>query len=88
LRVRSTQRHTVLPIGRAARIAFEIDNLRAGCSKSAKVIMNRKKLDEAELEECARLDDALAAAHRVLKSTVRNIMLSRIHRRNRKSRTR
>jgi hypothetical protein len=86
--VKASQRHTALPIGRTARIAFEIDALRAGCSKSARMILNRKKPDEAELEECARLDDALSAAHRLLKATVRSIMLSRLQRRSRKSRTR
>ncbi len=50
--------------------------------------MAKKPLDEMELEECARLDDALANAQRVLKQTVRSIMLSRIHRRSRRSRAR
>ncbi len=48
--------------------------------------MSKKTLDELELEECARLDDALATAQRLLKRTVRVIMLSRIHRRSRGSR--
>ena len=50
--------------------------------------MARKPLDELELEECARLDDALAQAQQLLKRTVRGIMLSRIHRRSRRSRAR
>ena len=84
--VKSTKRDETLPIGRAARIAFEIDTVRAGCSKAARVLSSRETLDEAELEECARLDDALAHAHRILKAAVRNIMLSRIKRRSRRSR--
>jgi hypothetical protein len=82
-RVRSTKRHTALPIGRTARIAYEIDAMRASCSKAAQVLMNKKTLDEAELDECARLDDALAHAHRILKYAVRNVMLSRLNRRSR-----
>lgn len=48
--------------------------------------MNKKPLDEVELEDCARLDDALAEAQLVLKRAVRNIMLCRINRRSRRSR--
>ena len=59
--------------------------MRAACSKAARVLVNRKTLDEKELEECARLDDALACAHRVLKSAVRNVMLSRLNRRSRRA---
>ncbi len=82
-RVRSTKRQTALPIGRTARIAYEIDAMRAACSKAAQLAVERKPMDEEELEECARLDEALAQAHRLLKATVRNIMLSRIGRRSR-----
>ena len=83
LRCETNKRHATLPIGRTARIAFEIDTMRANCSKAAQIIINKKPLDEAELEECARLDDALAHAHRILKSAVRRIMISRINRRSR-----
>jgi hypothetical protein len=88
VRVRSTKRQPALPIGRTARLAFEIDAIRTGCCKAATALMKKKPLDEVELEECARLDDALAAAQQLLKRTVRSIMLSRIHRRSRRSRTR
>ncbi len=81
--VRLKKNHAALPIGRTARIAFEIDAMRAACSKAATVLIKEKVLDEQELEECARLDDALAKAHLLLKHTVRNIMLSRIDRRSR-----
>lgn len=57
--------------------------MRAACSRAAQIIANKKPLDENELEECARLDDALARAHRILKRTVRNVMLSRLNRRSR-----
>ena len=80
--MRSTKRQATLPIGRTARIAYEIDTLRAACSKAARGILAKKALDEAELEECARLDDALAQAQRLLKRTVREIMLARLNRRS------
>ena len=86
--MRVTQRPVTLPIGRTARLSFELDALRADCCRSAQAIVNRKKFEEAELDECARLDEALAQAHRQLKAAVRDIMLSRLRRRSRKSRTR
>ncbi len=76
----------MLPIGRTARIAYEIDAMRADCSQAARAVMKKKPLNEAELEECARLDDALAEAHRLLKTTVRRIMISRLSRRSRAQR--
>jgi hypothetical protein len=82
-RVRSTKHHAALPIGRTARIAYELDALRCGCSKAANLLLSKDTLDEAELEECAHLDDAVAHAQRVLKAAVRNIMLSRLSRHSR-----
>ena len=79
----ATKRHTALPIGPTARIAFEIDAIRGGCSKAAQLILSREPGNEAELEECAILDEALARAQRLLKATVRTIMLSRLKRSSR-----
>ncbi len=81
--MRTTKRNAALPIGRTARIAYEIDAMRAACCKAAQVLMSKKHIDETELDECARLDDALANAHRILKRAVRNVMLSRLNRRSR-----
>ena len=81
--VRATKGRTVLPIGRSARIAQQIEIIRAECCKAAEALMNRGPVDEDELEECARLDDALAEAHRQLKSTVAGIIISRLKRRSR-----
>jgi hypothetical protein len=72
-----------LPIGRAAKIAYELDTLRAACSKAASTLVKKPTCDEAELEECALLDDALAHAQRVLKSAVRTVVLSRLRRHTR-----
>ena len=81
--MRSTKSHAALPIGRTARIAYELDSLRAACSKAAGVLVKGTAPDEAELEECAQLDDALSEAQRVLKAAVRNVMLSRLSRNSR-----
>jgi hypothetical protein len=81
--VKTTKRRAALPIGRTARIAFEIEALRATCCEAARALTRRRPLDEAELEECARLDDALARASRILRGSVRNIMLTRLSRRSR-----
>ncbi|HYG35555.1 MAG TPA: hypothetical protein VEC99_12260 [Clostridia bacterium] len=81
--MRSTKRHSALPIGRTARIAYEIDAMRAACSKEAAALVRKSPINEAELEECAILDEALAKAHRLLKATVRDVMLSRLSRRSR-----
>jgi hypothetical protein len=59
--------------------------MRGDCCKAANSLMKRKVLDESELEDCARLDDALVEAQRILKRTVRKIMLSRIGRNSRRS---
>ena len=81
--MRSTKRHVHLPIGHTARLAFEIDTVRAGCCEAAQTLLRQKKVEEEEVEECARLDEALAQAHRILKTAVRNIMITRITRRSR-----
>jgi hypothetical protein len=70
-----------LPIGRTAMMARRMDSLRTECCAAAQRILRRKVLSEAELEECARLDDALAEAQRLLRSTVSKIMISRLRRR-------
>lgn len=86
--VRQKKRSHGLPIGRAAKLAFDLDEARAACCQVAAEILSKKAVDQVELEECTRLDDALSQAHRVLKSTIRNIMLSRLTRRSRRTRAR
>jgi hypothetical protein len=78
--VRQTQEHVKLPIGRTARIVFELDAMRAECSRAAQEMLSQADADGSEFEECAKLDDALAQAHRLLKANLRRIMLSRISR--------
>ena len=71
-----------LPIGRTARLAFQLEALRGECCQAAETVMRRKQIDEMELEECARLDDSLAAAHRLLRRTIAQITLARLKRRS------
>ena len=73
----------VLPIGRAARVAGQLDELRSECCRAAEVMTATMDFDEDELDECARLDEALAAAQRLLKSSVARIILARLRRRSR-----
>ena len=64
-------------------MAFQINSLRDECCVAAEKLLRQKVLNEAELEEAARLDDALAAAQRILKSAVARIAYSRLKRRSR-----
>jgi hypothetical protein len=85
LGVKTNKAKAVLPIGRTASVAFQIDAMRSECCKAAGILADQEHLDEAELDECARLDDALAEAQKILKSTVAQIMISRLRRRSRLS---
>jgi len=69
-------------MGRTALLAFQINSLRDECCAAAEKILRQKPLNEAELDECARLDDALADAQRLLKSAVARIAYSRLKRRS------
>jgi hypothetical protein len=71
-----------LPIGRASLLAFQINSLRDECCEAAEKMLRQLPLNEAELDECARLDDALAEAQRVLKAAVARIAYSRLKRRS------
>ena len=64
-------------------MAFQVNVLRSQCCEAAQRLMACKDLNEAELEECARLDDALAEAQRVLKRAVSGVIISRLKRRSR-----
>jgi len=72
-----------LPLGRAGLLAFQINLLRDECCQAADKLVQQNTINEDELEECARLDDALAEAQRVLKSAVARIAYSRLKRRSR-----
>lgn len=80
--MRVNKSKVILPIGRAAQVAFQLEALRAECCAAGHLLANESPLNEAELEECARLDDALAEAQKLLKSTVAALMISRLKRRS------
>ena len=71
-----------IPIGRAALLAFQMNSLRDECCEAAERISQQTTVNEEELEECARLDDALAEAQQLLKAAVGRIALSRLKRRS------
>jgi hypothetical protein len=62
-----------LPLEYAAQIAYELNSMRRECSEFAMHLLSRRPLDETNLEECARLDEALARAHQVLHSALTTI---------------
>lgn len=72
-----------LPIGRVAQAAFQLEAMRAECCAAAQLLANEDNFNEDELEECACLDDALAEAQRLLKTTVADVMITRLKRRSR-----
>ena len=66
-----------LPLDYAAELAFEMHLMRAECSDAAQRLIAHSPLDEAGLDECARLEEALAKAHRLLYGTVNAIRAAR-----------
>jgi hypothetical protein len=80
--MKSKKQKISLPIGRTALLAFQINSLRDECCEAAEKIVRQQPVNEAELDECARLDDALAEAQRTLKSAVGRIAFSRLKRRS------
>jgi len=59
-----------------------MNSLRDECCEAAEKLLRQKPLNEAELDEAARLDDALAEAQRILKSAVARIAYARLKRRS------
>jgi hypothetical protein len=64
----------------AAELAFEMSALREECSKTAELIARTQPLNEAVMEECARLDDALSGAQTTIVEMLRQIRNSRLER--------
>jgi hypothetical protein len=70
-----------LPIGRTALLACQINSLRNECCEAAEKILREKVVNEGDLDDCARLDDGLAEAERVLKFAVARVAYCRLKRR-------
>jgi hypothetical protein len=81
--MKQSQKPGALPLDYAAEIAFEIHLLRGECSQAARELMRQRPVDEHALEECARLDDALAKAHVLMQAAVARIKGVRSKRRPR-----
>jgi len=81
--MKPSQKPGALPLDYAAEIALEIHLLRSECSQVARDLMNQRSLDEHALEDCARLDDALARAHALVQTTIERIKSVRGKRRPR-----
>ena len=62
-----------LPLEYAAQIVFELNSMRRECRELAGRLMSRTPVSEQGLEECARLDEALARAHGLLREAVDGI---------------
>ena len=73
----SRQTPVTLPLDYATEIAVEMHLMRAECSDAARVLLSHSETNDAALEECAQLDDALARAQAILQSAVKNIRYSR-----------
>ena len=67
----------------AAELAFEMSALREDCCKTAELLARTEPLNEAVLEECARLDDALSNAQSTIVEMLRQIQASRMERNKR-----
>jgi hypothetical protein len=67
-----------LPLEYAAQLVFELHSMRRECSEFASHLLTQQNVDENDLEECARLDDALARASRVLRDGLDRIRFDRI----------
>ncbi len=76
----SPTQHGTVPLDYAAELAFEIHLMRAECSDAARQMLEQIPPDEAALDECARLEEALAKAHRVLQGAVAAIRAARSER--------
>jgi hypothetical protein len=79
--VKKPQQRTALLLDNAVDLMFQIYLLRGDCSQAARSAMNNAKCDEDALEDCARLDDALAKAFKSIQNSVRTIQKSRASRR-------
>jgi hypothetical protein len=71
----------MLPLEYAAQIVFELHSMRRECSEFASRLICQRPLNERGLEDCARLDDALARAHCVLQNAVDSIKACQTKRR-------
>jgi hypothetical protein len=70
-----------LPLEYAAQIVFELHSMRRECSEFASHLLSQPNTTERDLEDCARLDDALARASRLLRTALESVQVDRNKRR-------
>ena len=80
----SRNKPNIVLLDKVVDLLFEIYLLRGDCSTAARALMSQRKVDEAAVEECARLDDTLAKSYRAVQHTVRLIQHSRNRRRTKR----
>lgn len=74
------QRTTII-LDNTVELMFKIFLLRGECSETARAILTSQPLDEAALEDCARIDDTLATVYSSLQRAIRTVHKSRARRR-------
>ena len=78
--VKRPEKPTAHLLDHAVDVMFRIYLMRGDCSAAARALLSQPNIDEAALEDCARLDDALAEAYRDLQNAIRNIQRARARR--------
>jgi hypothetical protein len=66
-----------LPLEYAAQIVYELHSMRRECSEFASRLLSQPNTTERDLEDCARLDEALARASQVLRAALEGIKMER-----------
>jgi hypothetical protein len=78
LSMNSPHTPVALPVDYATEIAIEMHLMRSECIDAARALMTQTQPDEAALENCARLDDALAKAHAILQAALQRVKPTRV----------
>jgi hypothetical protein len=76
--MKSPEKPVALPLDYATELALEMHMMRAECCDAAFNVVREPPVDNAALEECAILDEALAKAQALLQSAVATIHELRI----------
>lgn len=81
--VKAPDTHTAKLLDRTVDLMFRIYMIRGECSAAAQAILKKKGNQSSAVEDCARIDDALARVYQSLQSTVRTVQRSRARKRRR-----
>ncbi len=78
--VKMPETPTTILLDQAVDLMFEIYLMRGDCCLAAQALLSEQPVDQAAVEDCARLDDTLAKTYRSLQATVRAIQRRRSRR--------